>query len=128
MSIDTYAAQLPADMDSDAAPLTAEERDNAGELSLSELTSLDWDGNGAMTDAGDPESVSHDNTRRAGFAVSALEAYADRVGGLASEPVEQHMRDLLGDLHHLANALGVDFRAMLDRAEDTYQEEANGQL
>lgn len=123
-----FAAILPAPIESDAEPLTDTERENAGELTISELTALDFDGVGAMHDARDAESVSHDNTRRAGFALHALEAYADVVGGLASEPTEQHMRDLLADLHHLANALGVDFRSMSDRAEDRYQEETTGQI
>lgn len=122
----TYAAILPADMDSDAAPLSADDRRFAGELSVSELTGLDWDGNGAMTDGSDPESRSHDNTRKAGFALHALEAYTDVTGGIASEPVEQVMRDLMGDLYHLADALGQDFHSMVLRAIDTARDEATG--
>jgi hypothetical protein len=122
----TYAAQLPADIDSDVTPLTAEERENAGELTVSDLTGLDWDGSGVMLDGSDAESWSHDNTRKAGFAVHALQAYTDVAGGLASEPSEQVIRDLLGDLHHLTNALGLDFYGLSQRAADTYEDEANG--
>jgi hypothetical protein len=93
---------------------------------VAELTSLDWDGCGVMTDGSDPESRSHDNTRKAGFAVHALQAYTDVTGGLASEPSEQVIRDLMADLHHLTNALGLDFYSLSQRAADTYEDEANG--
>ena len=97
--------------------------ENADELKVTHLLTLPWDGDGEMRDAADAESVRHDNTRRAGFAVAALEGYAERIGGADSEPVEQHIRDLLGDLRHLCDALGADFDELSNRGGGAYDDE-----
>lgn len=123
--LNEYAAALPAPIDSDAEPLETSE---PGMLSVSDLTALDWDGDGGGRACRDAESVRHDNTRRAGFALSALEAYADRVGGLVSDPAEQQLRDLLADTMHLIAALDLNFGDLLDQAYGRYHEERSGTL
>jgi hypothetical protein len=52
----------------------------------------------------------HDNTVRASFAAVALVAYTARRG---SDVLETDFSDLLADLRHLADALGIDFREAL---------------
>lgn len=69
----------------------------------------------------------HDNTVRAGWAARALVAYATHLGRghLGDEP-ETVLADLLSDLHHLADALGVAWIAAAARAERYYGEEIAG--
>src|SRR3954470_4778257 len=107
MNTATGNAVLPAGIDAD---------DNASELAASDLIALDWDGDGALRNnlSGDLADARHDNTIRAGWALAAVAAYADRVGGIDSAPIEQHISDLLGSLRHLADALGVDLDDLSD--------------
>lgn len=69
-----------------------------------------------------PADVVHNNTRRAGHAAAAVAAYAAMFNGSEStgEDVATVIGDLLGDLGHLANALGVDLQELFERARDTY--------
>lgn len=119
-----HEAQLPADL-----VAAVEGDDTAGEaLTVSDLAAADWEGDGRARDRREPEDLTHNNTRFAGHALAALEAYTDRAGGIASEPSEQVMRDLLADLMHLADALGVRFDYLIGRAEQRYTEEITGDL
>jgi hypothetical protein len=111
-----------------ALPDAGAEQMYAGELAISELTARGWDGDGRFRDCDSAQDITHDNTRRAGFALAALSAYADRTGGLAGEPVEQKMVDLLGDLMHLADALWMDFDYLTERAVAQYEPETRGEL
>jgi hypothetical protein len=120
-------AVLPASIDG-SEPLTDAERANPEELSVANLTALAWDGDGYFRYGRHVEDISHDNTRRAGFALDALQAYADCTGGLASEPVEAKLTDLLGDLKHLADALGVDFSYLAGQAARHYDPETRGEF
>lgn len=52
----------------------------------------------------------HDNTVRASFAAVALVAYTQRRG---SDVLETDLADLLADIRHLADALGINFRDAL---------------
>jgi hypothetical protein len=52
----------------------------------------------------------HDNTVRASYAAVALVAYTNRRG---SDILETDFSDLLADMRHLADALGINFREAL---------------
>lgn len=106
------------------APQGVPEGDQCGQLALSDLLAADWNGE---NDAWDYQESPHDNTRRAGFALAALKAFAKRVGGFKSEPTEQQIGDLLCDLHHLCDALGIDFASVLDDADFHYSAELRGE-
>jgi hypothetical protein len=110
-----FLAKLPAELGG-VEPI---DRSAPGELTVSDLTTLDWD-----DDSGDHNGVR--NTQRAGRALGALEAYADLMGGIASEPSEQMLRDLLCDLRHLADALGEDYADLDARGRGQYEVEAAG--
>jgi hypothetical protein len=95
-----------------------------GGLSLAELRTQDWDGDGSFRDFADAEAdTQHDNTRRAGFALLALGAYADRVG----TDEESVISDLIGDLRHLCDALGEDFDTQAERSLLHYNAEILGE-
>ncbi|UAK38410.1 hypothetical protein K8O93_00995 [Gordonia bronchialis] len=65
------------------------------------------------------------NRARAGFALEALLRYAARVGG-QHDGVVTVMRDLLNDLHHLADAAGADWDEVTEMTH--YHEETGGEL
>ncbi|MEO6087205.1 MAG: hypothetical protein ABIQ18_29245 [Umezawaea sp.] len=74
------------------------------------------------------EDGEHDNGRRAGFAAAAVLAYAERAG-LLSERNDEHpataIGDLLADLWHLVDSLGLDFAELTRRGKDHYVSERN---
>ncbi len=64
------------------------------------------------------------NDARAKSAWFALLAYANKGYGNASyEPVEQGIRDLLGDLQHLCVVLDFDFSQLFARSKATFEDE-----
>lgn len=64
-----------------------------------------------------------DNLERAGRAAKALVLYG-HASGPGSEPTVELFGDLLTDLHHLADALGLDWAERVNRAERHYRAEA----
>lgn len=69
------------------------------------------------------------NEARAKSAWRTIEAYADRAYGEKTPvPVEQGVRDFLGDLQHLCDKLELDFQDLLTRSTATYQEEVEHPL
>ena len=62
------------------------------------------------------------NRDRAGWAHEGLQAYATRTG-VISEDLETQMRDLLGDLMHLARFEGVDFDDVIRRGQANFDVE-----
>ncbi len=115
-----FAAVLPGPIDSDGEPIAVED---AAEVSVSDLATLNWDGDGGWQGGHDAEARRHNNTRLAGLALQALKTYAEVWGGLLSEPAEQQMRDLLSNLMHLADALGVEFEYLVSQARENYDAE-----
>jgi putative protein kinase ArgK-like GTPase of G3E family len=71
---------------------------------------------------GDPQG---DNNARASFAAVALSAFIRRVG--SDEPVTE-FSDLLADLMHLADSMGIDFDSVLATAERNHREELRGEF
>ncbi len=71
---------------------------------------------------GDSADGGPGNNKRAAFAAQGLVAFAERVG--RTEPIDQLFADLLGNLLHLADALGLRFEALLDRGTAHYEFEA----
>lgn len=70
-----------------------------------------------------------DNNIRAGWGARALVAYAEHLGGKnLTEEVETAASDLLSDLRHLLDALGVDWQAALSAAEGYYRAEILGEF
>lgn len=61
------------------------------------------------------------NQARAKNGWLAVRAYTKKVYGSDAEPVEQGIRDLLGDIQHLCDVLDLDFNSLLERATDTYE-------
>ncbi|QBJ01161.1 hypothetical protein PBI_ARISSANAE_76 [Mycobacterium phage Arissanae] len=67
-----------------------------------------------------------DNTYNVSWASVALSAYVKVIGG-HDEGLETAVADLLGDLMHLADAAGIDFEEMVNKAEFNYGFELNGE-
>ncbi|MCP2097482.1 hypothetical protein LV78_005472 [Actinosynnema pretiosum] len=88
---------------------------------------LDWyDGDGRMRYGDSAEDVVHDNGRRAGFATRAVVSYAEHTGLLNDHNDEYPataIADLLGDLRHLADSLGLDYAELDHRGQDHYVSE-----
>lgn len=79
--------------------------------------------------AGDGDNPRDDNDIRAGWAARALVAYAQHLGGASlTEEVEVAAGDLLGDLRHLFDALGIEWAAAAAAAEEHYRAEIFGEL
>lgn len=90
---------------------------------------LSWyEGDGRMRYGDSAEDGEHDNGRRAGFAAAAVLAYAARTGLLSEHNDENPataIGDLLGDLRHLADSLGLDFAELARRGKNHYVSELN---
>lgn len=68
------------------------------------------------------EDTANEARARNGWLV--LSAYAQKAYGSSEhEPVEQGIRDLLGDLQHLCNELNLDFPELLRRAQAAFEGE-----
>lgn len=79
--------------------------------------------------AGDGSDPQRDNDVRAGWAGRALVAYAQHLGGSSlTEDAATAATDLLSDLRHLFDALGVDWEQAVASAEGYYRDEIFGQL
>lgn len=74
----------------------------------------------------DIDDLAERNARRAMFAVAALKGYVAVTG--AVEAPDTSIADLLGDLRHLCDALGLDFGQLSDRGYSYYSEELAGHL
>lgn len=82
---------------------------------------------GEFTLGSSASDIAHDNHRRATFASVAVKAYAEATGVMDEEP-SLAIGDLLGDLRHLCDSLGVDYDELDDRGERHYQPETLGEL
>ncbi|MGW4527813.1 hypothetical protein [Amycolatopsis sp. NPDC004378] len=90
-----------------------------------------YQGDGEMRYGYTVEDDRHDNGRRAGFAALAVFAYAHRVGAINDvndEDPETVISDLLGDLRHLADSLGLDFAELDRRGRGHYEPELYGEF
>lgn len=67
----------------------------------------------------DPDDVRQDNLRRAGWAAAAVVAFAGRCSG-PDEPLDKVVADLIGDLMHLADALGLSYAELEERGRHHY--------
>jgi hypothetical protein len=67
-----------------------------------------------------------DNDARASFGAAVLAAYSERVGDKSNE-VETQLADLLADLRHLCDALGLDYDAADTKAHVNYWREIHGE-
>ena len=77
--------------------------------------------------AEDGASIADNNAIRAGFAATAVKAFADRTG-LNTEDMDTTLGDLLADLMHLCDALGLPFADMVERAHHHHDPELKGIL
>lgn len=78
------------------------------------------------SDGLDPQ---RDNGARAGWAARGLAAYAVHLGGATlTEEISVAAGDLLADLRHLFDALGLDWDGALESAEVHYRAEIVGEL
>ncbi len=118
MSDNEMRAKIP----NETAPLESFEQIND---SLQQLQRQNWNGDGEFRygTKDDPADVQYDNTRRAGFALDAVVAYQRH--GVDDEST---ISDLLCDLRHLCDALGLEFAAELARGEHHYEAEIRGEL
>jgi hypothetical protein len=88
-----------------------------------------FDGDGKMRGPITTADIAHDNGRCAGFAVPALLAYALRTGLLSpchDEGLETVLGDLLRDLRHFADALGMNYAEIDEHSQDHYEDELRG--
>ena len=77
----------------------------------------------------DGARMREENDIRAGWAARALVAYAQHLGGASlSEEIEVAASDLLGDLRHLFDALGVEGDAAVASSDGHYRAEIFGEL
>lgn len=90
------------------------------DTNLDDLLAAHWDGEGQWR----YDDSAHDNTRRAGFALAALGGYRAVVGD--EEPATV-IGDLLGDLRHLCDALGLDFEDLVEAGRFHYDAELRGE-
>jgi hypothetical protein len=68
-----------------------------------------------------------DNNARATYAAAALVEYAAVVGDpVHSEGLSEVISDLLGDLRHLCDALGINYEAAVLTGVAQYEEELSG--
>lgn len=75
------------------------------------------------------EDLVRDNSIRAGWAARALIAYATHLADQSLvEDLETVTSDLVGDLLHLCDALGLDWEEIFERGERFYREELSGDL
>ncbi|KAA9159445.1 hypothetical protein FPZ12_020295 [Amycolatopsis acidicola] len=91
-------------------------------LGITAITDLDpalFSGDGKPRDTNAPNDIVHDNTRKAGFAATAVNAYAAQVGN-TYEDFYSLISDLIGDLYHLADALGIDLADAIRHGRDDY--------
>lgn len=93
-----------------------------GIVAIDELDPAMFAGDGEPRDTADRDDIVHDNTRKAGFAATAINAYAAQVGG-SYETFHALMGDFLADLYHLADALDVDLTAAISDGRDDYMAE-----
>lgn len=69
-----------------------------------------------------PEGRNH---MRALFAAEGVRAYGERTG-VIDEDAETAIKDVINDLGHLCDALGIDFDHLVERARLSYEEEVTG--
>jgi hypothetical protein len=77
--------------------------------------------------SGEPDDVRQDNLRRAGWAAVAVVAFAGRSSG-PDEPLDEVVSDLVADLMHLADALGLSYEGLHDRGRRSYLADLGGRL
>lgn len=94
------------------------------DLDLNALRAADWDGDGPTQWRSDDSP--HDNTRRAGFALQGVGAYAAKTRLAGDVDAREVIGDLLGDLRHLCDALGLDFAALDEDGREHYDAELRG--
>lgn len=75
-----------------------------------------------------PVGIREDNNRRAGWALIGFNAYSEHVHKDSGEDLATGLGDLLGDLLHLCDLLGLDFSELEDRARGHYLAELAGVL
>lgn len=75
------------------------------------------------------DQVDHvlDNHTRASYGALAVFAMAEQTGALRQDPAVS-VTDLLGNVMHLADAIGADFEALLGTARRRYLEELHGDV
>lgn len=88
-------------------------------VAIDELDPAMFAGDGEPRDTADQGDIVHDNTRKAGFAATAINAYAAQIGG-GSETFHTLISDFVADLHHLADALDIDLTAAISVGLDDY--------
>lgn len=96
-------------------------------LDITTLGELPEKQEGDFTYGHSPDEIAQDNYRRATFASVGLQAY-----GQATRSVEEDIptvfSDLLGDLRHLADCLGLDFEELSERGQHHYLPETKGEF
>jgi hypothetical protein len=106
--------------------LAAEHRDEDGELLWSFTHEATWPEGQKLYGRLDPTS---ENLIRANWARHALERFANEtLGGRATagcEPASLVLADLLTNLAHLADALGLSFQEAYERSQRHYNEEVH---
>ena len=75
------------------------------------------------------KDAQHDNNARASYAASALVEYVAVQGDPVAKGLEElaeAISDLMGDLRHLCDALGVNYEAAILSGMAQYEEELHG--
>lgn len=90
-----------------------------GLVAVGELDPAIFAGDGEPRDTADRDDIIHDNTRKAGFAATAINAYVRQLGD-RYETFQALVVDLFADLHHLADALDIDLSAAMSHGREHY--------
>ncbi|WP_042377171.1 hypothetical protein [Gordonia alkanivorans] len=113
-----------ADLANQAA-WTAREADVDG-LSVADAAAVFAGAPQRKSDSLDDVSVRANNLTSAAFAHVAVDAYARRIGQLDRESAHTTVRDLINDLHHYCDALGIDWGTVND--DSHYRDEVDGTI
>lgn len=100
-----------------------------GHLRVRELTEVRWSISDRMRGVrveSLADDVRHNNTRRARSALAAVEAFAEMSGGIQGEQTQTFVGDLVVNLRHLCDALGLDWEQVERSAGETHQIEVEG--
>lgn len=85
------------------------------------------DPNGQRNLASAPGSEKDDNDLRAAWGFLGMWAYRHRVHGTSDEEFNLAIADLMSDLMHLCNAVGIDPNDVVEKATDHYTAELYGE-
>lgn len=118
-ALDPAAMEMGAGYGDDVYPALTIQADTASALPTRGDSKFTFD------DVAGPDGIRRANFMRARTAGDAVRAYA-KVSGLNNEEPVEAITDCIGDIHHLCDALGLDFEEILRKADVHHAAEIRG--